>query len=145
MWASWQCKASKLVGCQRLGTWQLPRGNPWYNHWDFFCEVGIVWALLTNNVGPLGETYVLKTLTHQVKQCWTIFLLGFRKSSEYLWLEVQKLEREEVFGSKSCLVRCNVSCDDVLWSFFEGDLDLINMCQALLKNLSGMSLTPREA
>ncbi len=41
-------------------------------------EVGIVGALLTNNVGPLGETYVLKTLTHQVKQCWTVFILGFR-------------------------------------------------------------------
>jgi hypothetical protein len=28
--------------------------------------VGIVGALLTDNVGPLGETYVLKTLTHQL-------------------------------------------------------------------------------
>jgi hypothetical protein len=45
------------------------------------CEVGIVGALLTNNVGQLGKTYVLKTLTHQVKQCWTVFILGFRESS----------------------------------------------------------------
>ncbi len=44
------------------------------------CEVGTIRALLTNNVGPLGETYVLKTLTHQDKQCWTIFPLGFRES-----------------------------------------------------------------
>ncbi len=34
----------------------------------FLCEVGIVGALLTNNIGSLSETYILKTLTHQVKQ-----------------------------------------------------------------------------
>jgi hypothetical protein len=74
-------------------------------------EVGIVVALLTNNVGPLGETYILKTLSHQVKQCWTVFLLGFKESSQNLQLEVQKHGCKEILGSKSCLVRCDVSCD----------------------------------
>jgi hypothetical protein len=47
------------------------------------CEVDFVGALLTNKVGPFDETYVLKTLTHQVKQYRTIFHLGFRELSEY--------------------------------------------------------------
>jgi hypothetical protein len=41
----------------------------------------IVGALLADNVGPLGETYALKTLTHMVEQYRTIFLLGFRELS----------------------------------------------------------------
>jgi hypothetical protein len=39
------------------------------------CRVCIGGALLGNDVGPFGQTYVLKTLTHQVKQHWTIVLL----------------------------------------------------------------------
>ncbi len=98
------------------------------------CEVGIVGALLTDNVGPLGETCVLKKLTHQVKQCRIIFLLGFRESSEYLQLEVRKRECGEVLGSKPCLVGRDVSCD-VLRSFFKGDLDSIRPFQAFFDQL----------
>jgi hypothetical protein len=35
----------------------------------------IVWALLHNYAGPLGQAYVLKALTHEAKQQWTIVLL----------------------------------------------------------------------
>jgi hypothetical protein len=77
----------------------------------FLCEVHIIGALFTHNVGPLHKTHVLETLAHQVEQCWTIFLHGFRKSSKDLQLEVRKRECKEVLGSKSHLVRCNVSFD----------------------------------
>jgi hypothetical protein len=40
------------------------------------CTVCIVGALLHNDVCPFGQTYILKPLTHQVKQCWTIILLS---------------------------------------------------------------------
>jgi hypothetical protein len=33
----------------------------------FLCVVRFVKALLSKDAGPLGETYVLKTLTHQVE------------------------------------------------------------------------------
>jgi hypothetical protein len=50
----------------------------------FLCEVHIVRAFFTQNVGPLCETNVLKTLAHQPEQCWTVFLLDVRKSSKNL-------------------------------------------------------------
>ncbi len=50
----------------------------------FLCEVPMIGALLAHNVGPLYENNILKTLTHQAEQCWTIFLLGFGKLSEDL-------------------------------------------------------------
>ncbi len=43
------------------------------------CEVRIAKALLTHNIGTLHETDVLETLAHQAEQCWTVFLLSFRK------------------------------------------------------------------
>ena len=46
-----------------------------------FCISG---ALLGNDVCPFSQTYVLKTLTHQVKQCWTIVLLSIQKLSQNL-------------------------------------------------------------
>jgi hypothetical protein len=38
----------------------------------------IVWESLRNDAGPLGQAYVLKALTHQTKQQWTIILLRIR-------------------------------------------------------------------
>ncbi len=46
------------------------------------CMVCIVGALLHNDVGPFGQAYILKTLTHQVKQCWTIVLLSIQGLSQ---------------------------------------------------------------
>jgi hypothetical protein len=40
-----------------------------------FCTICIVWALLCNDAGPLGQAYALKALTHETKQQWTIILL----------------------------------------------------------------------
>ena len=56
---------------------------------DTFVEVClrticVVGALLCNDVGPFGQDYILKTLTHQVKQQWTIVLLSIQKSSQNL-------------------------------------------------------------
>jgi hypothetical protein len=39
------------------------------------CTICIVWALLCNDAGPLGQAYALKALTHETKQQWTIVLL----------------------------------------------------------------------
>jgi hypothetical protein len=39
------------------------------------CTICIVWALLCNDAGPLGQAYVLKALIHETKQQWTIVLL----------------------------------------------------------------------
>jgi hypothetical protein len=50
----------------------------------FLHEVCIVGASFTHNIGPLLDTNILETLAYQAEQCWTIFLLGFRKSSEDL-------------------------------------------------------------
>jgi hypothetical protein len=36
------------------------------------CTICIVWALLCNDAGPLGQAYVLKALTHVAQQQWTI-------------------------------------------------------------------------
>ncbi len=32
------------------------------------CMIYILWTLLCNDAGPLGQAYVLKALTHEVKQ-----------------------------------------------------------------------------
>jgi hypothetical protein len=48
------------------------------------CTICIVWTLLCNDAGPLGEAYILKTLTHEAKQQWAIVLLRIQKSSQYL-------------------------------------------------------------
>jgi hypothetical protein len=39
------------------------------------CTICIVWASFCNNAGPLGQAYVLKVLTQEAKQQWTIVLL----------------------------------------------------------------------
>ncbi len=39
------------------------------------CTICFVWALLCDNAGPLGQAYVLKTLTQEAKQQWTIVFL----------------------------------------------------------------------
>ncbi len=39
------------------------------------CTICIVWALLCDNAGPLGQAYVLKALTQEAKQQWAIVLL----------------------------------------------------------------------
>jgi hypothetical protein len=38
----------------------------------------IIWASLWDNAGPLGQAYVLKALTQEAKQQWTIVLLRIR-------------------------------------------------------------------
>jgi hypothetical protein len=38
----------------------------------------IVWASFCNNTGPLHQAYILKALTHEAKQQWTIVLLQIR-------------------------------------------------------------------
>ncbi len=40
------------------------------------CTICIIWASLCYDIGPFGQAYVLKTLTHQAKQYWTIVLLS---------------------------------------------------------------------
>ncbi len=46
------------------------------------CMIYIVWALLCNDAGPLSQAYILKALTHEAKQQWTIILLHIQKSSQ---------------------------------------------------------------
>jgi hypothetical protein len=94
-------------------------------------EACIVGALFTHNVGPLHETNVLETLARQAEHSWTVFLLGFRKSTKDLQLEVRKHDCKEIVGSKSRLVRGNVSCD-ILQSIFKGNFYLIRLFQAFL-------------
>ncbi len=48
------------------------------------CTVCVGGVSRCNDIGPFSQTYVLKTLTHQVKQCWTIVLLGVHESSQNL-------------------------------------------------------------
>ncbi len=48
------------------------------------CMVYIGGALLRDDVCPFSQSYVLKTLTHQIKQCWTIVLLSIREASQNL-------------------------------------------------------------
>ncbi len=38
----------------------------------------IIWASFRDNAGPLGQAYVLKALTQEAKQQWTIALLRIR-------------------------------------------------------------------
>jgi hypothetical protein len=38
------------------------------------CPICIVWALFCNNAGPLCQAYILKALTQEAKQQWTIVL-----------------------------------------------------------------------
>ena len=75
-----------------LGTRLLPQVVPGPLFEICFCKVGIVRALLFDNIVPFGKTEVLETLTHKVEQCWTVFC-----------------ERKEVLGLKLCLIGCNVS------------------------------------
>ncbi len=42
------------------------------------CMICIVWALFRDNAGPLCQVYVLKALTEEAKQQWTIVLLRIR-------------------------------------------------------------------
>jgi hypothetical protein len=44
----------------------------------------VIRELLCDNVGPFGQAYVLKTLTHHVKQQWTIIFLSIQKLSQNL-------------------------------------------------------------
>jgi hypothetical protein len=39
------------------------------------CTICIVWTLLCNDAGPLGQAFILKALTHEGEQLWTIVLL----------------------------------------------------------------------
>ena len=98
------------------------------------CMVCLIGTLLSNNVGPFSETYVLETLIYQVEQCWTIVLLCIQKLSQNLWLEIKEHEREKVLRSKSCLVGRNVSCN-ILYSFLEGDFDTVRLFHAFFDQL----------
>ncbi len=67
----------------------------WESWWLFetcFHKVGIVGALLSDDIIPFGKTDVLETLTYEVEECRTVFR-----------------ERNEVLGLKSCLIGRNVS------------------------------------
>jgi hypothetical protein len=75
-----------------LGTWWLPQMVPGPLFEICFHKIGIVGALLSDNIVPFGKTDVLETLTNKVEQCWSVFR-----------------EREEVLGLKSCLIRRNMS------------------------------------
>ncbi len=107
-------------------------------------EARIIGALFTHNVGPLRETNVLEILAHQAEHSWTVFLLGFRKSTKDLQLEVRKHEREEIVGSKSRLVRGDGSCD-ILQSNFKGDLDSIRLFQAFLNYLACHAISAKRS
>jgi hypothetical protein len=48
------------------------------------CMICIVWALLWDDAGPLGQAYILKALIHEAKQQWTIVLLRIQESSQNL-------------------------------------------------------------
>jgi hypothetical protein len=90
----------------------------------------LVWASLCNNAGPFGQAYVLKALTHEVKQQWTIVLLHIRESSQIFWLEIGERVRKEVLGAKLSLVGRNMT-HNLHGSFFEGDLDSSGLFQTL--------------
>jgi hypothetical protein len=42
------------------------------------CTICIVQASFCDDSGPLGQAYILKTLTQEAKQQWTIFFLRIR-------------------------------------------------------------------
>jgi hypothetical protein len=44
----------------------------------------IIWASFCNGAGPLCQAYVLKALTQEVKQQWTIVLLCIQELSQNL-------------------------------------------------------------
>jgi hypothetical protein len=48
------------------------------------CTICIVRASLRNDAGPLSQAYVLKALTHEAKQQWTISFLSIQKLSQNL-------------------------------------------------------------
>jgi hypothetical protein len=84
---------SRLLGCTKPADQQVAYigepGNSLKKIPDAFvkvclCMICIVGALLCNDVGPFGQIYVLKALTHQVKQQWTIVLLICQKLSQNL-------------------------------------------------------------
>ncbi len=52
------------------------------------CTVCVIGALLRDDVCPFNQTFILKTLTHQVKQCWTIVLLSIRELSQFCYLKL---------------------------------------------------------
>ncbi len=54
----------------------------------FLCPICIIQALFCNNAGPLCQAYVLKALTQEAKQQWTIVLLQIQELSQNLWLEI---------------------------------------------------------
>jgi hypothetical protein len=81
-------------------------------------------ALLGNDICPFSQTYIVKTLTHQAKQCRTIVLLSIRREREC----------KEVLSSKSCLVRRGVSCD-FLSSFLKRNLDRTRLFEALFDQI----------
>jgi hypothetical protein len=48
------------------------------------CTICIVWVSFCNEAGPHGQAYILKALTHEAKQQWTIILLHIQESSQNL-------------------------------------------------------------
>ncbi len=48
------------------------------------CPICIVRASFCDNAGPLCQAYILKALTQEAKQQWTIVLLCIRESSQNL-------------------------------------------------------------
>jgi hypothetical protein len=57
-----------------------------------FCKVGIVGALLSDDIIPFGKTSVVETLTYKIEQWLTVFR-----------------EHKEVLGLISCLIGHDVS------------------------------------
>jgi hypothetical protein len=47
-------------------------------------RICIIWASLCNDAGLLCQAYILKAMTHEAKQQWTIVLLHIQKSSQNL-------------------------------------------------------------
>jgi hypothetical protein len=48
------------------------------------CTICIIWVSLCSGAGPLGQVNILKTLTHEAKQQWTIVLSRIQKLSQNL-------------------------------------------------------------
>ncbi len=94
MQASLQCKANKSVGCLCWTIWWLPQVVPGSLIETCFCKVGIVGALLSNDIVSFGKTNILETLTYKIEQCWTIF----HKCDEVLMLKVLCLIGHDVSG-----------------------------------------------
>ncbi len=87
-----QRKANESVG--RLGwtIWWLPQVVQVSLFETCFWKVGIVGALLSDNIVAFGKLNVLETLTYKDEQCWTIFR-----------------EHEDVLGLKLCLTGHDMS------------------------------------